>query len=86
MSKKLSLQKAEAIAKKHLLIETLMPRNADRLDFHDCSVRGIKDALEAAYNDGWVNGFINGKRKKRFEWSITMPKIGNSDENYADKE
>jgi len=80
MSKKLSLQKAEAIAKKHLFIDTLSPRNIDRLDFHDCSVRGIKAALEEAYNDGWDNGFINGKKKKRFVWSVTMPKIGDSEE------
>jgi hypothetical protein len=49
------------IAQKHLLVDTLEPRNLDRLDFHDCSVRGIKDALDAAY----VAGFEAGEKHNR---------------------
>ena len=45
----------EEIAKKHLRIETLEVRNSDRLDFHDCSVQSIKDALNAAYEEGVRN-------------------------------
>ncbi|MDE1901250.1 MAG: hypothetical protein KGI37_06385 [Alphaproteobacteria bacterium] len=42
----------EMIAKEHLNIETLKTRNSDSLDFHDCSVWGIKKALQAAYDLG----------------------------------
>src|SRR5262245_33857628 len=41
-----------AIAQQHLHIGTLRTRKRDSLDFHDCSVWGIKDALQAAYNAG----------------------------------
>jgi hypothetical protein len=40
------------IASDHLHIGTLQTRNSDELDFHDCSVWGIKAALEAAYDAG----------------------------------
>ena len=43
---------AEAIALEHLRVETLESRNRDSLDFHDCSVRGIYDAINAAYKAG----------------------------------
>jgi len=43
---------AEAIALEHLHIETLETRNRDSLDFHDCSVRGIYAAINAAYKAG----------------------------------
>ena len=46
------LPKLEAIAKKHLAIETLSTRKSDSLDFYDVPVWGIKDALVAAYNAG----------------------------------
>ena len=42
----------EMIVKEHLDIETLKTRNSDSLDFHDCSVWGIKKALQAAYDLG----------------------------------
>ncbi len=48
------------IAKEHLWIEPLEPRHSDSLDFHDCSVWGIKAALEAAYQAGLAAG--NKKR------------------------
>ena len=44
------------IAKETLRIETLERRNSDSLDFHDCSVWGIKEALEAAYKAGLAAG------------------------------
>ncbi|MFI5299976.1 MAG: DUF6900 domain-containing protein [Polyangiales bacterium] len=40
------------IAKQHLRIETLDARNSDSLDFHDCAVWSIRDALEAAFRAG----------------------------------
>ncbi len=42
----------EQLAKKHLCVETLTPRNRDGLDFPACNVRGIKKALQAAYEAG----------------------------------
>ena len=44
------------IAKETLRIETLERRNSDSLDFYDCSVWGIKEALEAAYKAGLEAG------------------------------
>ena len=46
----------EQIAQEHLHIETLERRWGDEFDFHDCSVWGIKAALEAAYNAGLAAG------------------------------
>lgn len=40
------------IAREHLGIETLETRNSDSLDFHNVSVWGVKDALQAAYEAG----------------------------------
>ena len=40
------------IAKKHLFIDTLATRHSDSLDFHDCAVWCIRDALEAAFKAG----------------------------------
>lgn len=40
------------IAQQHLAIETLEPRNRDRLDFHEVSVWGIEEALQAAFKAG----------------------------------
>lgn len=40
------------IAKRELGIDTLETQNSDSLDFHDCSVWSIKDALKAAYEAG----------------------------------
>lgn len=44
------------IAQEELLVETLETRKRDCLDFHDCSVWGIKSALEKAYNEGLEAG------------------------------
>lgn len=41
------------IAKEKLGIETLVTRNSDSLDFHDCSVWRIEAALKAAYVAGY---------------------------------
>jgi len=40
------------IAQDYLGVTTLETRNQDCLDHHDCSVWGIRHALEAAYNLG----------------------------------
>lgn len=45
-----------AIAREQLGIETLARRYRDALDFHDLSVVGIREALEAAYEAGRVQG------------------------------
>jgi hypothetical protein len=42
----------EQIAKKHFRINTLQTRKRDRLDFHECAVWSIKDALTEAYLAG----------------------------------
>tara|TARA_R110000803_G_scaffold149611_4_gene215038 strand:+ start:392 stop:553 length:162 start_codon:yes stop_codon:yes gene_type:complete len=42
----------DAIAKKHLHIETLDTRNSDALDFYELSVWQIEAALAAAYEAG----------------------------------
>lgn len=41
-----------AIAREHLGIETLQPRNSDALDFHTVSVWSVEVALRAAYEAG----------------------------------
>ena len=40
------------IATEHLHIDTLVTRNSDRLDFHEVSVWGLKEALQAAFTAG----------------------------------
>lgn len=40
------------IAKDYLNVETLEKRNRDALDFHDCAVWSIRDALVAAFEAG----------------------------------
>ncbi|MCA8306708.1 DUF6900 domain-containing protein [Burkholderia seminalis] len=45
-----------AIARVHLHIDTLETRHSDRLDFHDCAVWCIRDALAAAFDAGVVLG------------------------------
>ena len=40
------------IAAEHLHIDTLATRNSDRLDFHEISVWGLKEALQAAFKAG----------------------------------
>ena len=44
-----------SISKMVLNIETLETQNSDSLDFHDCSVWSIREALEAAYMAGRVD-------------------------------
>lgn len=51
MSKQID-QVIELIARNVLDIETLETRKSDRLDFHEVSVWGLKEALEAAYRAG----------------------------------
>ena len=50
--KKKELKTIEKIAKEHLFVETLETRGSDSLDFFDCGVASLKDALIAAYEAG----------------------------------
>ena len=40
------------IARRYLKVPTLVTRNSDSLDFHECAVWSLKAALEAAYLAG----------------------------------
>jgi len=42
----------QAIAQKHLFIETLEQRMSDSLDFHEVSVWGVEAALKEAFEAG----------------------------------
>lgn len=42
------------IAHNHLGFKTLETRNMDRLDFRDCHVENVKQALQAAYEAGYA--------------------------------
>ena len=42
----------EKTAREHLFIETLETRGLDDLDFHECGLASIKEALIAAYEAG----------------------------------
>ena len=46
-------QVVQQLASWHLGFHTLEVQNSYRLDFHDVGVRGVKDALEAAYDAGY---------------------------------
>ena len=53
----------DLIALNKLGIRTLVPQNADRLDFHDLGVASIKEALEAAFSAGVEVGLtVNAKK------------------------
>ena len=54
-------QSIREIARRHLRIGTLEVRNRDALDFHDCSVASIQDALELAYNAGYTAAMRDAK-------------------------
>ena len=76
----------EKIALKYLGIPTLEPRGSDSLDFHDCGVASIKEALEKAYELGQKNNkelsdkllkAINSfyKAKDRYQSQIACAKL-----------
>jgi len=46
------------IAGQHLGIDTLETQKSDRLDFHEVSVWGLRDALEAAFEAGKAEGRV----------------------------
>ena len=46
------MEEANKIALSCLFIENLQPVNRDRFDFHSVGVRGVYDALNAAYKAG----------------------------------
>lgn len=53
--KKIPSKLALKIAKANFpSVETLESRNRDSLDFHSVSVRGISNALNSAYLEGYV--------------------------------
>ena len=52
------------IAEKHLFIETLETRNADRLDFHEVAVWSVRDALEAAFKAGIEVGMTSTPKQQ----------------------
>lgn len=54
------------IASKLLNIETLETRYSDQLDFHDCSVWSIKEALEDAYQAGIASTIVKEEPKLTF--------------------
>ena len=60
----------EKIARKELLIETLDVQGLDDLDFHECSVIGIKAALTAAYEAGRKAGKASATKKQAslYDW------------------
>ncbi|WP_318828382.1 DUF6900 domain-containing protein [Burkholderia cepacia] len=62
MTKKEFEKLLTAIAREHLLIDTLETRHRDRLDFHDCSVGSIRSALIAAFDAGVVHGLSNAAK------------------------
>ena len=49
---KVERAKLEAIARKHLHLDTLVTRNSDRLDFSDQAVWSLEAALLAAFEAG----------------------------------
>jgi hypothetical protein len=63
-------QTIEEIARKELLIETLETRYSDSLDFHECSVVGVKAALTAAYEAGRKAGKVAAtpKQASPYDW------------------
>jgi len=58
-------EKLGKIAKEILQINTLYARDSDSLDFHELAVWDIKDALEAAYNEGHAQGYNEGRSQGR---------------------
>jgi hypothetical protein len=60
----------EKIAKDELLIDTLETQFSDSLDFHDCCVASIKDALIAAFEAGRKAGKAAADKKQDniYEW------------------
>jgi hypothetical protein len=71
----------ESIAQDHLFIETLETRHSDRLDFHDVSVWGVKEALQAAFDAGMrAAGGTSKKAARRAPKTIS---VGKSKSNAA---
>ena len=55
-------QHLQQIAKDHLFVDTLKTRHSDRLDFHEVSVWGIKNALRAAFDAGQQSASLTTRR------------------------
>lgn len=67
MTKKLEKQLTEIAIRNLLVEETLESRRSDNLDFHDCAVWCIKQALKEAYELGLKEGRVNSKSKEHPE-------------------
>ena len=63
-------QTIEEIARKELLIESLEVQGLDDLDFHECSVIGVKAALTAAFEAGRNAGKAAATEKQAslYDW------------------
>ena len=55
----------ERIARETLFVDTLKTRGRDHLDFPECSVTGLRDALKQAYELGVRNGRRQGECPER---------------------
>lgn len=51
------------IARDYLSVDSLIPQNRDCLDFHEIGVGVLKEALEAAYEAGRMEGRAEVSRK-----------------------
>lgn len=67
------------IAKEHLDIDQLTPRNSDALDFHDCAVWSVEAALTAAFNAGRATCRTNLADKLRLDLLEQYAQTGGSD-------
>ena len=60
------------IARRHLLVETLVTRQSDSLDFHTVSVWGMESALKEAYHQGLRDARRNDACERPVY--VTLPK------------
>lgn len=67
------IEKLSKIAKEILQINTLVTRNSDSLDFYDLAVWNIKAALDAAYNEGYAQGYNEASSKEYPNFSKLHP-------------
>lgn len=65
MSTQPTTKALEDIARRHLRIETLQQRFSDSLDFHDCGVWCIEEALKEAWQQGFAAGQTQGEKEAK---------------------
>lgn len=66
----ISKKAADKIALRHLRIVTLEPRGLDRLDFHECDVHGLYDAINEAYKLGYSHAENANKPATFGNWPV----------------